>query len=45
MDEFEQEIQATSRNDFVDSGVAFIVSFGFFITIFVIGTVIKMVGS
>lgn len=45
MDEFEQEIQSTTRNDFVDSGVAFIVSFGFFVTIFIIGTVIKIIGS
>lgn len=44
MNEFEKDVQS-KRNDFVDSVVAFIVSFGFFATIFIIGTVIKVLGS
>ncbi|WLR44004.1 YqzM family protein [Bacillus carboniphilus] len=44
MNEFEQEVQS-KRNDAVDSAVGFIVSFGFFATIFIIGTVIKLIGS
>ncbi|MBA4535895.1 YqzM family protein [Bacillus aquiflavi] len=44
MNEFEKNVQS-KRNDAVDSGVGFIVSFGFFATIFIIGTVIKVAGS
>ncbi|MRX71330.1 YqzM family protein [Bacillus lacus] len=44
MNEFEKNVQS-KRNDAVDSGVGFIVSFGFFATIFVIGTVIHLIGS
>jgi hypothetical protein len=31
-----------TRNDLIDSGVGFIVSFGFFFTVFVIFTVIQV---
>lgn len=44
MNEFEQSVQC-ERNDAVDSAVGFIVSFGFFATLFVIATVIKFIGS
>ncbi|HSH25322.1 MAG TPA: YqzM family protein [Massilibacterium sp.] len=40
MNEFEQNVQC-KRNDAIDSGVAFLVSFGFFATIFIIGTVFQ----
>ncbi|MGO4887251.1 YqzM family protein [Anaerobacillus sp. MEB173] len=40
MNQFEHEVQS-KRNDAIDSAVAFIVSFGFFTTIFAIGTIIK----
>ncbi|OCA91172.1 YqzM family protein [Bacillus sp. FJAT-27225] len=44
MNEFEQNVQ-DKRNDAIDSGVGFIVSFGFFATMFIIATVIKIIGS
>ncbi|KIL53411.1 hypothetical protein KP77_03870 [Jeotgalibacillus alimentarius] len=44
MNEFEQNVQS-KRNDLIDSGVAFVVSFGFFATLFIVGTVISVVGS
>ncbi|WP_043933940.1 MULTISPECIES: YqzM family protein [unclassified Bacillus (in: firmicutes)] len=44
MNEFEQNVQ-DKRNDAIDSGVGFIVSFGFFATMFLIATVIKLIGS
>ncbi|MFY0757501.1 YqzM family protein [Metabacillus dongyingensis] len=44
MNEFEKNVQS-KRNDAVDSGVGFAVSFGFFATIFVLATVIKLIGS
>ncbi|MDT9025442.1 MULTISPECIES: YqzM family protein [Bacillaceae] len=44
MNQFEKNVQS-KRNDAVDSGVGFIVSFGFFATMFVIATVIKLIGS
>ncbi|MBY0122356.1 YqzM family protein [Bacillus sp. S/N-304-OC-R1] len=44
MNEFEKNVQS-KRNDAVDSGVGFGVSFGFFATLFIIATVIKVVGS
>ncbi|AWC29880.1 YqzM family protein [Bacillus cytotoxicus] len=44
MNEFEQNVQS-KRNDAVDSGVGFIVSFGFFATLFIIATIIKFIGS
>ena len=44
MNDFEQTVQS-KRNDAIDSGVGFIVSFGFFATLFIIATVIKFIGS
>ncbi|MGX6442816.1 YqzM family protein [Neobacillus sp. K501] len=44
MNEFEKNVQS-KRNDAIDSGVGFIVSFGFFATMFIIATVIKVIGS
>lgn len=44
MNEFEKNVQS-KRNDAIDSGVGFIVSFGFFATMFLIATVIKIIGS
>ncbi|MCP3741324.1 YqzM family protein [Rossellomorea sp. BNER] len=44
MNQFEKNVQS-KRNDAVDSGVAFVVSFGFFATMFIIATVIKFLGS
>ncbi|CAG9608095.1 YqzM family protein [Pseudoneobacillus rhizosphaerae] len=44
MNEFEKNVQY-KRNDAIDSGIGFIVSFGFFATMFIIATVIKVVGS
>ncbi|MGR5913609.1 YqzM family protein [Bacillus pacificus] len=44
MNDFEQNVQS-KRNDAIDSGVGFIVSFGFFVTLFIIATVIKFIGS
>ncbi|MBS4176274.1 YqzM family protein [Lederbergia citrea] len=44
MNEFEQNVQS-KRNDAVDSGVGFAVSFVFFAAIFVIGTVIELLGK
>jgi len=44
MNEFEQNVQS-KRNDAIDSGLGFIVSFGFFATLFIIATVIKFIGS
>ncbi|PLR85878.1 YqzM family protein [Bacillus canaveralius] len=44
MNEFETNVQS-KRNDAIDSGVGFVVSFGFFATIFIIATVIKLIGS
>lgn len=44
MNVFEKDVQS-KRNDFSDSATAFFVSAGFFITIFVIATVIKMIGA
>jgi hypothetical protein len=44
MNEFEKDVQS-KRNDAVDSGVGFMVSFGFFATMFIIATLIKFFGS
>ena len=44
MNEFEKNVQS-KRNDAIDSGVGFVVSFGFFATLFIIATVIKIIGS
>jgi hypothetical protein len=44
VNEFEKNVQY-KRNDAIDSGIGFVVSFGFFATMFIIATVIKIVGS
>ena len=44
MNEFEKDVQYKG-NDFLDSGVAFVISFVFFAVIFIIATVIKAIGS
>ncbi|CAG9619383.1 YqzM family protein [Sutcliffiella rhizosphaerae] len=44
MNEFEKSVQS-KRNDAVDSGVGFVVSFGFFATIFAMATLIHFIGS
>ncbi|WP_082677166.1 YqzM family protein [Bacillus sp. FJAT-29937] len=44
MNEFEKDVQY-KNNDAIDSGIGFIVSFGFFATLFIIATVVKIVGS
>lgn len=44
MNEFEKNVQS-KRNDAVDSAVGFIVSFGFFTTLFVIATLVKFFGA
>ncbi|MBM6619233.1 YqzM family protein [Bacillus suaedaesalsae] len=44
MNEFEHNVQS-KRNDAIDSGIGFIVSFGFFATLFIIATVIKLVSA
>ncbi|MEH7334006.1 YqzM family protein [Neobacillus drentensis] len=44
MNEFEKNI-ISKRNDAIDSGVGFGVSFGFFAIMFIIATVIKLIGS
>jgi hypothetical protein len=44
VNEFEKNVQST-RNDAIDSGVGFIVSFGFFATMFLIATVVQVIGS
>ncbi|MEK4885467.1 YqzM family protein [Bacillus sp. FSL W8-0223] len=43
MNEFEKDVQS-KRNDAVDSGVGFGVSFLFFTIIFLIGVTIKTIG-
>lgn len=42
MNEFEQNVQS-KRNDAIDSGVGFVVSFGFFAIMFIIAVVIEFV--
>jgi hypothetical protein len=44
VNEFEKNVQS-KRNDAIDSGVGFVVSFGFFATMFLIATVISVIGS
>jgi hypothetical protein len=44
MNDFEKNVQC-NRNDAIDSGVGFIVSFGFFATLFIIATVIQVVAA
>ncbi|MBT2754661.1 YqzM family protein [Mesobacillus foraminis] len=43
MNQFEKNIQ-NKRNDVIDSGMGFVVSFGFFATMFIIATVIQVIG-
>lgn len=42
MNEFEQDVQC-KRNDAIDSGIGFVVSLGFFASIFIIATVIDFI--
>jgi hypothetical protein len=44
VNEFEKSVQS-KRNDAIDSGVGFVASFGFFAVIFIIATVISLIGS
>ncbi len=44
MNTFEKDVQS-KNNDVSDSAVGFIVSFGFFATMFIIATVIQVLGS
>lgn len=44
MNPFEKDVQC-KRNDLNDAAVGFIVSFGFFATLFIIATVVKAVGA
>jgi hypothetical protein len=43
VNQFEKNIQ-NKRNDVIDSGMGFVVSFGFFATMFIIATVIQVIG-
>ena len=40
MNEFEQNVQS-KRNDAIDAGMGFVVSFGFFALIFIIAVVVQ----
>lgn len=42
MNEFEQNVQS-KRNDAIDSGVGFVVSFAFFTLIFVVAAIVELV--
>ena len=44
MNEFENNVQSKT-NDVSDSIMGFVVSFGFFATMFIIAMVIKLIGS
>ncbi|MGN1386764.1 MAG: YqzM family protein [Bacillus sp. (in: firmicutes)] len=44
MNPFEKDVQSKT-NDVSDSAIGFIVSFGFFATMFIIATVIQIAGS
>ncbi|WP_144493538.1 YqzM family protein [Bacillus pumilus] len=44
MNEFEKNVQS-KRNDVTDSAVGFIVTFGFFASMFILATIIQLVGS
>lgn len=41
MNEFEKEVQS-NRNDAIDSGIGFVVSFLFFMSIFAIGHIVDL---
>ena len=43
VNEFEQDVNC-KRNDVIDSGMGFVVSFVFFTVVFVVGTVIELLG-
>ncbi|MFD1358259.1 YqzM family protein [Fictibacillus halophilus] len=42
MNHFEKDVQS-KRNDLIDSGVGFVVAFGFFTVIFAIGVILKAI--
>ena len=42
--EFEKDVQS-KRNDILDAGIAFVVTFGFFFTIFIIAQTIEFIGT
>ncbi len=42
MNHFEKDVQS-KRNDLIDSGIGFVVSFGFFTVIFAIGVILKAI--
>ncbi|WP_083207800.1 YqzM family protein [Fictibacillus arsenicus] len=42
MNHFEKDVQS-KRNDLIDSGVGFVVTFGFFTVIFAIGVILKAI--
>ena len=44
MNEFEQDVQS-KRNDLIDSGIGFIVSFAFFSLIFIVATIVDVVAG
>lgn len=44
MNEFEKNVQS-KNDDVADSAIGFVVSFGFFATLFIIAVVIKAIGS
>lgn len=44
MNEFEHDVQS-KRNDLIDSGIGFLVAFGFFSLIFIVATVIDVVAG
>ncbi|WP_100406733.1 YqzM family protein [Bacillus solitudinis] len=44
MNHFEKDVQS-KRNDAIDSGVAFVASFGFFAFVFIIATLVDVFGS
>ncbi|WP_088102538.1 YqzM family protein [Halalkalibacter urbisdiaboli] len=44
MNHYEKDVQC-KRNDAIDSGVAFVVSFGFFAFIFIIASLVDVFGS
>jgi hypothetical protein len=41
MNQFEKEVQS-NRNDAIDSAVGFVVSFGFFATVFAVAVIIDL---
>ncbi|MBY0096308.1 YqzM family protein [Mesobacillus maritimus] len=43
MNKFEENI-TNKRHDIIDAGVGFVVSFGFFATMFIIATVVQVIG-